>query len=76
MCAGFGFLVGFTLLLNFFAFLALKYYSGQQARASVSCIVDGHAVRCTVYCCLPADKVLKLLLFMCMYLVIIAAQHR
>ncbi|WIA20601.1 hypothetical protein OEZ85_004985 [Tetradesmus obliquus] len=33
--AGFGFLVGFTVLLNFFAFLALKYYSGQQARASV-----------------------------------------
>jgi hypothetical protein len=38
MCAGFCFLVGFTLLLNFFAFLALKYYSGQQARASVSCL--------------------------------------
>jgi hypothetical protein len=36
LCAGAGFLVGFTLLLNFFAFLALKYYSGQQARASVS----------------------------------------
>lgn len=34
--AGFGYLVGFTLLLNYLAFLALKFYSGQQARASVS----------------------------------------
>jgi hypothetical protein len=48
-CAGFGFLVGFTVLLNFFAFLALKYYSGQQARASVSCMAP-QAQHSAVYC--------------------------
>eukprot|EP00878_Enallax_costatus_P047499 GHUV01058290.1.p1 GENE.GHUV01058290.1~~GHUV01058290.1.p1 ORF type:complete len:113 (-),score=19.55 GHUV01058290.1:18-356(-) len=34
--AGVGYLIGFTLLMNVLAFLALKYYSGQQQRASVS----------------------------------------
>jgi hypothetical protein len=33
--AGIGYLLGFTLLVNFLAHLALKYYSGQQQRASV-----------------------------------------
>lgn len=36
--AGFGYLVGFTLVTNYMAYLALKYYSGQQDRASVSLI--------------------------------------
>lgn len=33
--AGFAYCIGFTLVTNFLAFLALKYYSGQQERASV-----------------------------------------
>lgn len=37
--AGVGYLIGFFLLMNVLAYLALKYYSGQQERASVCLIV-------------------------------------
>jgi hypothetical protein len=50
-CAGFGYLVGFTLLFNFMAFLALEYYSGQQTRASVS--LQGISSPGHVVCMLP-----------------------
>jgi hypothetical protein len=33
---GVAYMLAFTLLMNYFAYLALKFYSGQQPRASVS----------------------------------------
>jgi hypothetical protein len=47
---------GFTALVNFAAYLALKYYSGQQRRASVSgqgagpLLVSGIGYGCPVVC--------------------------
>lgn len=37
---GVAYTLAFTLLMNYFSYLALKYYSGQQPRASVSCSTD------------------------------------
>lgn len=36
LCAGVGYVLAFAFLMNYFAYLALKFYSGQQPRASVS----------------------------------------
>lgn len=33
--AGVGYVTAFTLLMNYLSYLALKFYSGQQPRASV-----------------------------------------
>jgi hypothetical protein len=35
-CAGVAYVVAFAVVMNYFAYLALKFYSGQQPRASVS----------------------------------------
>lgn len=40
LSAGVAYTLAFTLLMNYFSYLALKYYSGQQPRASVSCSAD------------------------------------
>ena len=34
--AGVAYVIAFTILMNYLAYLALKFYSGQQPRASVS----------------------------------------
>lgn len=36
MPPGVAYVLAFALLMNYFAYLALKFYSGQQPRASVS----------------------------------------
>jgi hypothetical protein len=42
--AGVAYVLAFTLLMNYFAYLALKFYSGQQPRASVSRLGDNPLV--------------------------------
>lgn len=41
-CAtGVAYVLAFTVLMNYFAYVALKYYSGQEPRASVGVLVVG-----------------------------------
>lgn len=47
--AGVAYVVAFTFLMNFFAYLALKYYSGQQPRASVSVVFHTGCHLCVIH---------------------------